>query len=92
MKLYCVRDRKANLCNRPFVERDHVMAIRGMEQLCSDPKSPMAMWPDDFELLFLGHFDEEKIEFQPEKIPLVLVDARACVKIVGREFEAAGRI
>lgn len=73
-KLYCVRDRKANLCHRPFVERDHVMAIRGFEQICQDPKSPMSMWPGEFELLHLGVFDDVSGKFQNLDMPLVLAD------------------
>lgn len=74
MKFYCVRDRKANVCNRPFAERDHVMAIRGFEQLVQNPETPLSKWPADFELLHLGEFDEATAKFSNLEMPLVLAD------------------
>jgi len=56
-KVYCVRDRKAKIFHKPFIERDHVMAIRGFEDACKNPETPFAKWPGDFELLYLGDFD-----------------------------------
>lgn len=73
MNLYCVRDRKANLCHRPVSDRDHVQAIRAFELSCRNPDSQFAQWPGDFELLFLGTFDVQTGRFKQDSAPLVVL-------------------
>jgi len=73
-KIYCVRDRKAQMFHKPFYERDHVMAIRGFEDACKDDKSPFFKWPGDFELLYLGDFEESTGKFKLLDLPTVMAD------------------
>jgi len=73
-KVYVIRDRKAKLFARPFFERDHVMAIRSFEDACRDEKSSFAKWPDDYELLCLGDFDETTGKFHQLERPSLMAE------------------
>jgi len=81
MKLYAVRDRKAGVFHKPFVERDNVSAIRGFEVACSQAESQMCKWPGDFELQFLADMDEVTGKFSAPKESVVLADPLQFVKV-----------
>jgi len=88
-RLYCVRDRKANLFWRPVVERDHVQAIRSFENSCRQADSVFAKWPGDYELLHIGDFDESTGRIvQPESF-VILADPMQFAPV--REIAASVR-
>jgi len=73
-KVYAIRDRKAKVFHRPIFERDHVMAVRAFEDACRDTNSSLHKWPYDYELLFLGEFDEATGKFQMVDLPVVMAE------------------
>jgi len=73
-RMYCVRDRKAGLYWNPVVERDNVQAIRSFEMACQNPEHQFSKWPGDFELLYMGEFDQEKGTVALLHPPVVLAD------------------
>lgn len=54
MKLYSVRDKVMERCAPPFAASNHASAIRVFKNLGFPKESPIS----DFELLFIGDFDE----------------------------------
>lgn len=58
MLMFTVRDRKAGTFNRPFFELNKVQALRAFSTACKQAESPFSQFPDDFELLYLGTFDQ----------------------------------
>ena len=58
LKVYSVHDRKAQIFNRPFFDSNEVFARRNFERALNDPDSMFASYPNDFELVCLGEFDD----------------------------------
>ena len=59
MKLYAVRDKVMERCAPPFAAPNHATAMRVFKNLGFPKESPIS----DFELVFVGDFDEtEKYE------------------------------
>ena len=64
MKLYCIYDRNAELANAPFVMPNNAMAIRNFQMQVNRPGTAaqpnvLALYPDDFQLLFIGDMDDK---------------------------------
>lgn len=77
MKLvFSVRDRKAQVFNRPFFEVNKVQAQRAFETAVKDVNSPFHAYPDDFEMCYMGEFDETTGKFVMLGFPEVLCSAR----------------
>jgi len=74
LKVFVVRDRKAKTFWAPVYDRDSVHAIRSFESTCRDPQSQFAKWPSDFELLYLGMFNQETGKFNLLEYPEVLAE------------------
>lgn len=58
--VFCVRDRVAQVFQPPFYEIHKTQAMRSFEAACRDKNegNQFALYPDDFELMYLGTFDE----------------------------------
>lgn len=56
--LYCVRDIAGENFSPPFVARNDKEATRNFQIACQNPESNMAKWPEDYDLLQVGEFDE----------------------------------
>lgn len=59
MKLYSVRDVKAEYYGNPFSARNAAEATRSFQQLAEDVKTQVNRYPEEFELWELGAFDVE---------------------------------
>lgn len=56
MKIYTIRDAKANAYLQPFFCLTEPEARRSFAALVMDPKSMPGMFPDDFDLYELGEY------------------------------------
>lgn len=80
LKAFSIRDAKSEIYNQPFFKRAHGEAERDFIQLCNDEKSQIASFPEDYDLYFLGDYDDSKGVFKPLDTPqhvLKAIDARA---------------
>ena len=70
-----VKDRAADVFNRPFFVPHRNVAIRDFtdEVNRSATDNQLNRHPDDFDLYLLGQFDDNTGSFIPEEAPLVLV-------------------
>lgn len=59
-KVFAIRDQKAELYNQPFFQKTHGEAERNFQTLVNDEKSTISQYPDDFDLYFLGEYDDNK--------------------------------
>lgn len=75
LTIYSIHDRKAEIYNRPFYESNEVIAVRNVEMCFSDENNPMFAYPEDFELVRLGTYDDETGKFDILPIP-ELVDVK----------------
>lgn len=74
LRVYSVRDIKADAFAPPFfLGRDEV-AARSFSDAIHDPKHPMASHPEDYELYCLGDFDDETGRIEPAQNPIFLVN------------------
>lgn len=68
-KVYSIHDRKAGIFNRPFMESNEVIAIRNVERCFLDENSTFHLFPQDFELVCLGEYDDLSGKFELLDIP-----------------------
>ena len=71
MRLYSFLDTKSRSFSQPFVLPNDAEAERGLLALCADAESKFAVYPEDYELWFLGVLDDKSgilSSTAPEKI------------------------
>lgn len=88
--LFCVRDRKAQLFLKPFTEATKVHAYRAFEQACKEPGSAFGAYPDDFELIYMGTFDESSGRVNQLDHFEILATPRDFINVVPVEPAAPG--
>lgn len=62
MKIYTIRDSKAEFYGQPFFSRTNGDAIRQFTQVLNDTSNPnnlAAKYPADYSLFEIGEFDDE---------------------------------
>lgn len=79
-----VKDRAADVFNRPFFVPHRNVAVRDFtdEVNRADPNNPLHKHPDDFDLYVLGQFDDSTGTFIVEVSPTVLVRGKDVTKSV----------
>lgn len=60
MKYYAVYDSKVNVYEQPFPMRTRGEALRSWVDIVNDNKTKFNKHPEDFTLMELGEYDEEK--------------------------------
>ncbi|AZL83006.1 nonstructural protein [Apis mellifera associated microvirus 22] len=58
LKMFSIRDSKTEVFNNPFFQKTHGEAERSFKQLSEDPKSTVSQFPEDYDLYFLGEYDD----------------------------------
>lgn len=58
MKMFTIRDSRAECYNTPFFQKSHGDAERSFMSLAQDDKSLISQYPEDFDLYFLGEYDD----------------------------------
>ena len=66
MKIFSIKDTKAEAYLRPFFAANAAVAIRDLERAMTDPQSGLSHYPEDFILFEIGYFDELVGEIEPE--------------------------
>lgn len=59
LKIFSIRDSKGEIYNQPFFQKTHGEAERNFRELVKDEKSMISKYPDDFDLYYLGQFDDQ---------------------------------
>lgn len=59
LKMFTIRDQKGDCFNTPFFQRTHGEAERNFQQLVRDGKSTLSQFPEDYDLYFLGDYDDQ---------------------------------
>jgi len=81
LKMFCVRDSKGEVYNQPFFQRTHGEAERNFRTLAIDEKSQIAKYPEDYDLYYLGEYDDITGKIRPLDTPQhVLKAANALAK------------
>lgn len=77
-KCYSVRDAKVESFSTPFYKKSEGEALRDIQRLVNDKSTNVGMFPEDFDLYFVGEFDDSDGKF----IPAVPVHVKHCLNLV----------
>lgn len=58
LKMFSIRDSKAEVFNTPYFAKSHGEAERNFHMLVKDDKTLPGQFPDDFDLYYLGTYDD----------------------------------
>lgn len=58
LKAYSIRDTKAEVFNAPFWQKTHGEAERNFMELVNDKNSMVSKYPEDYDLYYLGDYDD----------------------------------
>lgn len=66
LRIYTIRDKKMDTHSRPMYVPHLVEIQRSLVQLLGqkDSQAPMALFPTDYELYFLGEWEEKMAEYK----------------------------
>jgi len=69
LKIYSIRDAKAGIFHNPWMKNTHGEAERDFTELTKDEKSMVSKYPEDFDLYFLGSYDNVTGKLEPLDTP-----------------------
>lgn len=81
LKAFSIRDSKGEVFNPPFYKHTHGEAERDFTELCKDEKSMVKKYPEDFDLYYVGQWDDQKGIFISLDTPQHVVKA---VSVISR--------
>ena len=69
LKAFSIRDQKAEIYNTPYFQKTMGEAERSFAQGVNDPKTMLHKYPEDFDLYYLGEYDDQLGTVQWEDTP-----------------------
>lgn len=75
MKIFSIRDGKAECYYPPFFKKSMGEAERDFTELTRDEKSMVAKYPEDFDLYYLGDYNDLTGQIKPLDTPQHIVKA-----------------
>lgn len=69
LKAFSVYDQKAKVFHKPFFNATHGEAERNFQTAVNDDKTQFYMYPEDFDLYYIGEYDDNKGVFTSLKSP-----------------------
>lgn len=75
LKVYSIRDSKGEIYHQPFFNKTNGEAVRNFTELVKDGKSMISKYPQDYDLYFLGHYDDQTGKLVAEPTPKHIVKA-----------------
>lgn len=81
--MYSIRDTKAEVYYTPWYKNTHGEAERAFLELAEDGKSTINKHPEDFDLYFVGEYDDTTGKLTPLDTPQHIVKAINIVRKTG---------
>lgn len=81
-----VRDQAAGTYKRPFCEDSVGLAMRGMQTAIDDENSQIAKFPEDFEMYYLGTYNQATGLHDLLQIPLPIMNGKTGPRVNPEEF------
>lgn len=75
LKIYSIRDAKGNMFKELFLKRMQGEAERDFTQLANDPKTNIFLYPEDFDLYYMGELDDVSGKIKALDTPQHIVKA-----------------
>lgn len=73
--MYSIMDTKTGIYNPPFFNHSHGEAERNFKQLVNDGKSTVHLHPTDFDLYYVGDYDDNSGKLMPKPAPEHIIKA-----------------
>lgn len=83
LKVFSIRDAKAEVFNTPFFQKTHGEAERNFRTIVNDEKSTVNKFPEDFDLYYLGDYDDNTGKMETIDSPQHVIKAVQCVESKG---------
>jgi hypothetical protein len=80
LKMFSIRDQKCEIFNTPFFQKTHGEAERSFTTAVNDNKTQFNAFPEDYDLYYLGEYDDNLGTFKPVDTPQHVVKAVALMK------------
>lgn len=74
-KVFTVKDTKGGMFLAPMLTRSYGEAERTFKQATANPDSLISKYPEDYDLYYLGEFDDESGHFALKPAPEHVVNA-----------------
>lgn len=68
-KIFSIRDAKSGLFHAPFYKNAHGEAERDFQTMANDEKSIVSKYPEDFDLYYLGEYEDDTGKFNTLDTP-----------------------
>lgn len=75
LRVYSIRDAKTETFSNPFYNHTHGEAERNFKTAINDDKTKLGQYPEDFDLYYLGKYDDNEGKFDMLESPEHLVKA-----------------
>lgn len=75
LKMFSIRDTKGEIFNPPYFAKTHGEAERQFKTLTNDSKSTINQYPEDFDLYYLGDYDDQTGKLKSLDTPQHLIKA-----------------
>lgn len=75
LKAFSIYDSKAKVFHTPFFKQTPGLAERDFKQVTKDKDSMICQYPEDFDLYYLGDYDDQTGTYQSLDTPQHLVKA-----------------
>ena len=69
LKAFTIRDSKGEVFNTPFFQKTHGEAERSFKELVNDQQSMVAKYPDDYDLYYIGEYNQDTGVLRPTDTP-----------------------
>lgn len=69
LKAYSIRDTKGEIFHAPFYQPTYGLAERHFESAVNDPRSTINQFPEDFDLYYVGEYDDQTGKFETPPTP-----------------------
>lgn len=79
LKIFSIRDQKSEVFNTPWYKTTHGEAERDFRSAVNDEKTFLYKHPEDFDLYFLGTYDDNTGKFQTLPTPEHVIKAIHCI-------------
>lgn len=77
LKMFSIRDTKGEIFNPPFFARSHGEAERQFHRAAMDPQTTISQFPEDYDLYYLGEYDDFDGSIKCEPSPKLVMNARS---------------
>jgi len=75
LKVFSIRDQKAEVFNTPFFQKTHGEAERSFRELVANDQTMPGKYPEDYDLYYLGEYNDQNGLISPVDTPQHLIKA-----------------